>query len=56
MELLTVREAADELRVSPETVRRLLRQKVLKGYKLSRQRWAVERQDIDRFVKERANG
>jgi len=49
MELLTVEDVANELRLCTTTVLRLLRTGKLKGSKFAR-RWRVPRQDLDAFV------
>lgn len=49
-ELLTVREAAAYLKVSPVTVKRYLRQGRLRGIHLSSRAVRVRRTDLDRFL------
>lgn len=49
MELLTVAEAARELRVSQVTVRRFIARGALKSVKVGRQR-RVEREAVERFI------
>ena len=47
--ILTVREVADYLRVSPDTVRRFLRQGMLPGQKIGPRQWRIRRDDVDAF-------
>lgn len=51
MELLTVEQAAKVLQLSPYTVRRLLREKVLPGIKIGAgQQWRVRKDELDRYI------
>jgi DNA-binding transcriptional MerR regulator len=56
--MLNVNEAAERLRVHPETVRRYLREKLLIGEKrggfrlVGRQEWRVSEDEIERFKRE----
>jgi excisionase family DNA binding protein len=53
-EYLTATEVADELRVTPNTVRIWLRAGELKGSYLSdRAGWRILREDLDTFVRDR---
>ncbi len=54
--LLTVKEAADYLRVQAQTVRNWLRDGVLRGIKVGSNRWRIEKQALDTFVNERRHG
>jgi excisionase family DNA binding protein len=47
--ILTVREVAEFLRVSPDTVRRFLRQGALPGRKIGPRQWRIRRDDVDAF-------
>jgi excisionase family DNA binding protein len=54
--LLTVTEVAELARVEPETVRRWLRQKQLRGALLSRKGgWRVRQSDLDAFLQDHMN-
>ncbi|MBX6754529.1 MAG: helix-turn-helix domain-containing protein [Thermorudis peleae] len=53
--MLTVREVADQLRVSPETVRRWLRDGKLRGLWISdRGGWRIPASELARFIQERS--
>ena len=49
-DILTVREAADYLRISEDTVRRLLRAGRLPGRKVGLRQWRIRRVDLDEFL------
>jgi excisionase family DNA binding protein len=55
LELLTIREVADELRVHPETVRSLLRSGRLKGIRTDtdRSQLRISRRDLKDFIQRR---
>ncbi len=53
-ELLTVEEVASKLKVSEETVKRLLRQKQLPGYKISGQ-WRISQTDLSAYLTKQKN-
>lgn len=48
---LTIEEASELLRIHPDTVRRLIREKRLPGRKLGRE-WRISREVLDKFMKE----
>jgi len=50
MELLTIEEAAQYLRVCPETVKRYIRKGDLRATKLSPQVLRIRRDDLDKFI------
>ncbi len=53
--MLTVKDVADRLRVSAETVRRWLRAGQLRGIWLSdRAGWRIPASELERFLRERA--
>jgi excisionase family DNA binding protein len=55
-QLLTVAEVAARTRVTEETIRRWLRQRLLRGVCLSRKGgWRVRRSDLEAFLADRAN-
>lgn len=49
MDLLTVEEVAKQLRLHPDTVKRLLRDGVIPGYKIQNS-WRVKPADLDAYV------
>ena len=49
-EVLTVKEVAEELRVHPYTVYKLLEAGELEGFKL-RTHWRIKREALDNFMK-----
>ena len=54
--MLTVEEVARELRVLPDTVRRWLRQKKLRGIMLANRRaWRIRTSELQRFIEDRAH-
>ena len=54
MDMLTVEEVADRLRVHPGTVKRWLREGALAGYRLGdRAGWRISQDDLARFLEER---
>lgn len=48
---LTAEEVATQLRLSPETVMRLLRQKKLPGFKVGGT-WRISQKDLERYIEE----
>jgi excisionase family DNA binding protein len=52
MNLLTVREVADQLSLAPKTVRRLILSGQLRGVKLGRE-YRVDQDELDVFVQRR---
>jgi excisionase family DNA binding protein len=48
---LTIDEVAQLLRIHPDTVRRLLREKRLPGKKIGRE-WRISQEALDNFVRE----
>ncbi len=52
MNLLTIREVADQLGLAPKTVRKLIHGGQLRGVRLGRQ-WRVDEDELDLFVKRR---
>lgn len=53
---LTVDDVAERMQITPESVRRWLREKKLAGYQASRQAgWRVRPEDLERFIAERMN-
>ncbi|HLF76359.1 MAG TPA: helix-turn-helix domain-containing protein [Dehalococcoidia bacterium] len=51
-ELLTVEEVAHRLRLHAESVRRLLREGDLRGFRLAG-RWRISEKDLDDFLERR---
>lgn len=54
MELLTVEEVAEYLKMNPQVIRRWLREGKLPGSKIGRA-WRVSKQDIDDMIKKSGN-
>jgi excisionase family DNA binding protein len=52
--LLTVKEVAEQLRLSEEAVRRLLRSKQLRGYTVQGS-WRVKQEDLKEFLERQSN-
>lgn len=50
MELMTVEETAQILKVKDTTIRQWLRTGKLKGTKISEVIWRIDKQDIDKFI------
>jgi len=50
MDLLTVSEVANELRISSPTVYRLIRERTIKAHKF-RGSYRVEREELEKFLK-----
>ena len=48
---LTIEEAAELLRIHPETIRRLLRLKRLPGKKIGRE-WRISREALDEYMRD----
>lgn len=52
-ELLTIEQVAAELQLHPDTIRRYIREKKLRGVRISSTALRVRRSELDRFLKER---
>lgn len=52
-ELLTIEQVANELQMHPDTIRRYIREKKLKGVRISSTALRVRRSELNRFLKER---
>lgn len=50
-QVLTVDEVAAELRVSPQTVRKLIDNGELKAFRVGGQ-WRIKRKDLDRYIEQ----
>lgn len=50
---LTTKEVAEELRVTPYTVRRYINSGELKAYKLKE--WRIKPEDLERFIETKSN-
>ena len=53
-ELLTIEQVAAELQLHPDTIRRYIRERKLKGVRLSSTAIRVRRSDLDKFLRERS--
>jgi excisionase family DNA binding protein len=53
-DLLTVEDVANKLNVSEETIKRMLRQKQLPGYKISGQ-WRISQEDLLKYLAKQKN-
>lgn len=54
MELMTVDEVAEYLKMNPQVIRRWLREKKLPGYKVGRE-WRIAKEDVDNLIKANKN-
>jgi excisionase family DNA binding protein len=54
MDFLTVKEVAQELRLSEETVKRMLRTHKMPGYQVGRE-WRIDRAEYEEWRKQRRN-
>lgn len=48
--MLTVNQVAERLNMNPYTIRELLRNGDLRGFKINDTRWRVKESDLDKFV------
>ena len=55
MDLLTVEEVAQRLKLNPSTIRRLLREGVLRGSKVGKRQWRVQSRDLEAYLGQRSN-
>ena len=55
-QLLTVEEAAERLRFSSATVRRMLRDKELPGIKLGKREWRVPTKALEEYIERGLKG
>ncbi|HEX8600782.1 MAG TPA: helix-turn-helix domain-containing protein [Chloroflexia bacterium] len=55
MDVLTVEEVAQRLRLNPFTIRRLLREGVLRGSKVGKRQWRVQVRDLEAYLGQRSN-
>ncbi len=53
-DVLTVDEVAAELRVSAQTVRKLIEEGQLRAFKV-RGQWRIRRADLDRYIEKQSN-
>lgn len=49
-ELLTVEQAAEKLKMHPDTIRRLLRDGQLPGIKLGKRQWRIPSKALDDYI------
>jgi excisionase family DNA binding protein len=49
-ELLTVEQAAEKLKMHPDTIRRLLRDKQLPGVKLGKRQWRISEDSLKAYL------
>ena len=54
-EILTVKQAADYLKVSDRSVHKLITDKKLLASKVGSRSWRIKKTDIDTFLKENSN-
>ena len=54
LEFMTIDDAAKKLKFHPETVRRLVRDKILEGTKLSKE-WLVLKTSVEKYLKQIGN-
>lgn len=50
---LTVRQAAEKLDITEESVRELIKKKQLRAVKVGK--WRIKRQDLENFIKSKSN-
>jgi excisionase family DNA binding protein len=50
---LTVRQAAEKLDITEESVRELIKNKQLRAVKVGK--WRIKRQDLEHFIKSKSN-
>ena len=55
MELLTVEEVAERLKIEPETIRRWLRAGNIKGVKINDTTWRILDEELKRFIESSQN-
>ena len=55
MELMTPEEVAAVLRLSPYTVRKMLRNGELMGLRVGRWQWRVKREDLDAYIEKQTH-
>lgn len=53
-ELLTIEQVASELQMHPDTIRRYIRERKLKGVRISSTVVRVRRSDLEEFLRERS--
>ncbi|MDQ3707609.1 MAG: helix-turn-helix domain-containing protein [Chloroflexota bacterium] len=56
MDILTVEEVAQRLRLNPFTIRRLLREGALRGSKVGKRQWRVQLRDLEAYLGQGSNG
>ncbi|MEA2574560.1 MAG: Helix-turn-helix domain [Chloroflexia bacterium] len=55
MDILTVEEVAQRLKLNPFTIRRLLREGVLHGMKVGKRQWRVQLRDLEAYLGQAGN-
>lgn len=55
MDILTVEEVAQRLKLNPFTIRRLLREGVLHGIKVGKRQWRVQPRDLEAYLDRASN-
>lgn len=56
MDVLTVEEVAERLKLNPFTIRRLLREGVLHGSKVGKRQWRIQLRDLEAYLSQGSNG
>ena len=52
-DLLTIEQVAERLQLHPDTVRRYIRERILRAVRISATAIRVRQSELDRFIKER---
>ncbi|HET6312699.1 MAG TPA: helix-turn-helix domain-containing protein [Chloroflexia bacterium] len=55
MDILTVEEVAERLKLNPFTIRRLLREGVLQGSKVGKRQWRIQLRDLEAYLSQGSN-
>lgn len=56
MDILTVEEVSQRLKLNPFTIRRLLREGVLHGSKVGKRQWRIQLRDLEAYLDQHSNG
>lgn len=56
MKLYTIKETSSVLRLSPQTVRKLIKSGQLKAIRVGWRGWRVKEEDLEKYLEEAKNG